>query len=153
MSMNTPKMGLEPVNGADYVDNELFNRNYAKLDALGTCYVTASGTSGEWWYRKWSDGRAECGIDNKVFPNQTKTAWGAMFSTEPMSFGAYPFPFSSRPFASITFNNNDTSNHRSYVSMQATASTTQSPAFTLADPSAGPVGTPSFGIYVTGRVS
>lgn len=150
--MSTQNLDLETINGGNFVDHELFNRNYEKLDPLGRCFVVESGTQGEWWYRKWSDGRAECGIDDKEFADKQKAAWGSMYRTPEMSFGAYPFAFAARPFATVSFNNCANSDHASYVTQHASASTTQSPPFALCDPNPGVVGKPRFGIKVEGRL-
>ena len=63
---STTNLEIEKLNSADYVSVEPINNAFDKLDALGVDYVTESGTSGEWWYRKWKSGRAECGIDQKI---------------------------------------------------------------------------------------
>lgn len=150
--MSTEHLDLESINGADFVDNEAFNRNFDKIDPLGKCYVTEAGTSGEWSYKKYSDGTAECWIDDKAFADMTKSAWGSMYRTPEVSFGAYPFSFSARPYAVVSFNNCTNSDHASYVTQHATASVTQSPPFALCDPNSGTVGAPHFGILVKGRV-
>lgn len=153
--MATKNLDLEGLSGGAFVDKDLFNRNWDKIDPLGACYVVASGMQGEWWYRKWSDGRVDCGIDDKAFPDQVKTPWGntSMYRTGEMTFGAYPFSFASRPYSRVEFNDNTASDHASYVSQHATSSTTQSPAFALCDPNGGTVGQPHFGIFVSGKVA
>lgn len=144
------KMELEPT--SNFVSPNTFNKNFQILDALGIDYIVEKGTSGEWWYRKWNSGRAECGIDDKAFANQDhKTSWGSMYTTNNMSFGAYPFSFASRPFATITFNSDSSGSHKSYISIASTTSTTQAPQFSLVDPNSGTVNSPHFGIYVCGR--
>ena len=82
-------MGLETIDSSDYVSPTPINNNFQKLDALGLDYVVESGRSGEWWYRKWKSGRAECGIDDKNFGTVSITkAWGSLFQSGQMSFGA-----------------------------------------------------------------
>lgn len=147
-------MSLDTINGSDYVSPEIINKNFNKLDALGVDYVVSQGKSGQWWYRKWKSGRAECGVDYKDFGNQTlaPSAWsGNMYATANMSFGAYPFAFSSRPYTSIQYLNDSVmgSYRVSFVASGASTSTTTSPSFYLIDASSGSCH-PFFGIYVCG---
>ncbi|WP_288924167.1 hypothetical protein [uncultured Bifidobacterium sp.] len=150
--MATANLGLESVDPSDYVSPTPFNTNFEKLDALGLDYVTASGKSGEWWYRKWKSGRMECGIDDKNFGNVAHTTgWSGMYISAQLNFGAYPFAFASRPFATITFQSNSGGEHNSYVSYASSTSTTTSPKFVLVDPNSGTANSAHFGIYVCGR--
>lgn len=149
---STTNLGMEIEPTSNFVSPETFNKNFQILDALGVDYIIEKGTSGEWWYRKWKSGRAECGIDDKAFANQDhKSAWGSMYTTAIMSFGAYPFSFASRPFAIISFNSDSSGSHRSYISMESSTSTSQAPRFSLVDPNSGTITAPHFGIYVCGR--
>lgn len=147
-------MNLVTINSSDYVSPDDINDNFDKLDILGLDYVVESGVSGEWWYRKWKSGRAECGIDNKNFGNMSHNiAWNSMWRTPEQSFGAYPFSFSSRPFATIVFNSNSagSTEHYSYIAQGSTSSTTASPKFFLVDPGNTTLTDACFGIYVCGR--
>lgn len=145
-------MGLVNIDSSDYVSPNDINNNFKKLDALGLDYVTASGKSGEWWYRKWKSGRMECGIDDKNFGDVAHTAqWGSMYTSAQLNFGAYPFAFASRPFATISFQSNSGSEHKSYISYVSSTSTTTSPKFMLVDPNSGTANSAHFGIYVCGR--
>lgn len=150
--MITNNLGLESVDPSDYVSPTPFNTNFEKLDALGLDYVTASGKSGEWWYRKWKSGRMECGIDDKNFGsvsiNQT---WGGMYVSGQLNFGAYPFAFASRPFATITFQSSASAKHYGYVSYVSSTSTTTSPKFVLVEVYPETENSAHFGIYVCGR--
>ena len=70
------------------------NYGFTTLSQLRTSlgikdYVTAQGTSGDWYYRKWNSGRAECWQKNGSNANASGT------STQNMSF---PFTFTSSPF-------------------------------------------------------
>lgn len=152
ISSESNNLGLSYINGSDYVSPKPINDNFKILDTLGLDYVVLTGYSGEWWFRKWKSGRAECGIDNKNFgtvPHTTK--WGSMFISADLSFGAYPFAFAVRPFVSISFNNTTGLAHKSYVSVTGTDSTTISPKFSLADPNSNTAENCYFGIYVNGR--
>lgn len=145
-------MGLTNIDPSDYVSPDTINSNFKKLDALGLDYIVESGYSGEWWYRKWKSGRAECGIDYKSFGNVAHTtAWSHLFLSAQLNFGAYPFAFSVRPFATITFESNTGTEHNSYISYVSTNSTTTSPKFVLVDPNSGTANDAHFGIYVCGR--
>lgn len=148
----TDNMGLVSINSSDYVSPTDINNNFKKLDVLGLDYVVESGKSGEWWYRKWKSGRAECGIDDKNFGDVAHTTrWSNVFISAELNFGAYPFSFASRPFVTVTFNSNTGQTHRSYISYVTTTSTTTSPKFNLVDSNSGTATAAHFGIYVVGR--
>lgn len=150
--MITNNLGLESVDPSDYVSPTPFNTNFEKLDALGLDYVTASGKSGEWWYRKWKSGRMECGIDDKNFGNVSiNQTWGGMYVSNQLNFGAYPFAFASRPFATISFQSSATAKHYGYVSYVSSTSTTTSPKFVLVEVYSGTESSAHFGIYACGR--
>ena len=130
-------MGLESIDSSDYVSPTPINNNFAKLDALGRDYVVESGKSGEWWYRKWKSGRAECGIDWKDFGNQKlhmDANLGNAYETTDLSFGAYPFSFTKRPFAHVQWEGDANVTWRgAYAVTRHTTSTTQSPSFFIVD--------------------
>lgn len=151
---STKNLGLDIINAADYISPEVINKNFGKVDAIGKDYIVDQGTSGEWWYRKWKSGRAECGIDYKDFGDQTldELAWSSFYGTSNMSFGAYPFAFSKRPYTSIHFLYDTIlgSGRLAFVIEGSTQSTTMSPNFFLADASSGTCH-PFFGIFVTGH--
>lgn len=148
----TTNLAMSIIDPSEYVDPRKINNNFGILDKLGKDYLTESGYSGEWWYRKYNSGRLECGIDNKSFGDlDHKANWGAVFSSNDKSFGAYPFQFSSRPATFISFNANDGTSHRSYVAVVGTNSTSMSPAFALIDPNSGTANNAQFGILAVGR--
>lgn len=130
-------MGLESIDSSDYVSPTPINNNFAKLDALGLDYVVESGKSGEWWYRKWKSGRAECGVDWKDFGNQKlhmDVNLGNAYETPDLSFGAYPFSFAKRPFAHVQWEGDANVTWRgAYAVTRHTNSTTQSPSFFVVD--------------------
>lgn len=145
-------LGLSYINGSDYVSPTPINNNFRKLDNLGLDYIVLSGYSGEWWFRKWKSGRAECGIDSKAFGNVAHTiAWANWFISADLSFGAFPFAFAAPPFVSISFNGSSDGHHRSYISYRGANSTTMSPAFNIVDPRSDTATNAHFGIYVCGR--
>lgn len=145
-------MGLVNIDPSDYVSPDTINNNFKKLDALGLDYIVESGYSGQWWYRKWKSGRAECGIDSKNFGNVSHTiAYANWFISADLSFGAFPFAFSAPPFVAISFNGSSDGHHRSYISYRGANSTTTSPAFNIVDPKSDKATNAYFGIYVCGR--
>lgn len=146
----TENLSMTVINSSDYVSPDPINNNFAILDKLGLDYVTETGTSGEWWYRKWKSGRAECGIDDKSFGDVAHTTpWGGMYTSGSLTFGAYPFSFASTPHTVITFHG--ATGHYSYVGTGPGTSTTLSPSFYLIDPFSGTASNSHFGIYVCGR--
>jgi hypothetical protein len=153
--MATTNLGLETINSSDYISPDPINNNMAKLDKLGVDYVVERGTSGEWWYRKWNSGRAECGIDNKQFGSSSLSAIGGSgttgYGSSQYTFGAYPFNFASRPFTIISFQGDKQwSGRGSYISMGHSTSTSVSPNFFVVDFNPGTI-EPMAGIYVSGR--
>ena len=148
----TTNLGLAKINASDYISPEPINAAFDILDRLGVDYVVEQGKSGEWWYRKWNSGRAECGIDNKNFGDMAHTRkWGGMFVSTQKSFGNYPFAFASRPFTVISFQSTTTGTYSSYVAQSNTQSVTEAPKFYLVDPNSGTALGATFGIYVCGR--
>lgn len=147
-------MGLDTINSSDYITPTPINQNFQKLDALGLDYITEQGKSGEWWYRKWKSGRAECGIDFKQFGETTLTQrqdYGNFWQTTVLSFGAYPFSFAARPYTSISFEGDaNYSTRASFTVARHSTSTTMSPSFFIMDMSSEKM-KPMCGIYVTGR--
>ena len=129
---NTTHLQLQKINSSDFVSPEPINNNMDKLDALGIDYIVQQGTSGEWWYRKWKSGRAECGIDNKNFGSAVLRPWGNIFSSyDAFSFGAYPFAFKSAPFVSISPSSTNNEAFYGIASANSTSPTTLSPYFDL----------------------
>ena len=150
--MITNNLGLESVDPSDYVSPTPFNANFEKLDALGLDYVTASGKSGEWWYRKWKSGRMECGIDDKNFGSLSITQpWGGMYVSQSLDFGAYPFAFASRPFTTIVFQSSSGGKHYGYVSYVSSTSMAAPPKFVLVEVHSGTENSVHFGIYACGK--
>lgn len=61
-------------------------------------YVTAQGTSGEWYYRKWNSGRAECYWYGWITPSVSASA-GKLLNKVYMYAKSYPFTFAATPTA------------------------------------------------------
>lgn len=155
--MATTHLSLESIDPSDYVSPDTINNNFAKVDSLGVDYVVESGYSGEWWYRKWKSGRAECGIDDKRFNSMSRNdEWGintGLYRTSPLSFGAYPFSFKTRPFVVISQNSADPAGGPlgGFVFYDTNTSVTSSPTFRSVDSQKNVLANPHFGIYVVGR--
>ena len=149
----TTNLEIEKLNSADYVSVDPINNALDKLDKLGVDYVTESGTSGEWWYRKWKSGRAECGIDDKGFNDVAHTdEWrNGFFCSKALTFGNYPITFKSRPFTSINFNS--ATGHTSFLVNVTSTSTTVAQSVKLVDPNSGTATAVHLGIYVCGKTN
>lgn len=152
-------MNLTQINSSDYVTPEPINRNFEKLDVLGLDYVVESGNSGEWWFRKWKSGRCECGVDKKQWGNlsyREGSVHKTFYFSSDLSFGAFPFSFSSAPFVQITYMgdlNFVQGNTAPIVIIQNSASTTMSPNFQLMDFIPRTDMAPALGIHVVGQYS
>lgn len=152
---STTNMGIELIDSSDYISPDPINTGFTKLDALGVDYVVEKGTSGEWWYRKWNSGRAECGIDTKTFSTCTSVTWASGWGLAgPFTFGAFPFAFKSAPMTLIQFRYESGSSSGALIHIHAnsgTAPLTTSPKFSLADAAHPRTYTnPVCGIYVNG---
>lgn len=152
----TTNMGIELIDGSDYISPDPINNGFTKLDALGVDYIVETGTNGEWWYRKWNSGRAECGIDSKRFDTGTSHDWASnWYLYGPLSWGTYPFAFASAPMATVIFRYEDNGATGALIHMHAmdggSSMLTTAPKFSLADPVQKEYKNPVCGIYVTGR--
>lgn len=154
---NTTNMNIELINSSDYVDPSAINNGFEKLDALGIDYVTESGTSGEWWYRKWKSGRAECGIDSHTFPNSNMNSWySGWYLTDHYSFPAFPFAFAAVPHSTIMFLHEDGGRMGGFIHIRGALTDgtflTNPPRFSIADPlGTGTYTNPKCSIFTTGR--
>lgn len=150
----TTNLGMTVINSSDYISPDPINDNFEIVDQLGVDYVTSSGTSGNWWFRKWNSGRAECGIDYLSFGTVSITSEYAenMFkNATDLKFGAYPFTFSSVPFV-VIYPHYFTHGSSVIVKPNSSSSVSQSPTFTvICEDSCS--GTLYCGIYVCGKVS
>lgn len=156
--MASNNMGLATINSSDYVSPDVINQNFAKLDVLGLDYITEEGTSGEWWYRKWKSGRAECGIDTKQYDtmdlHEGLGNHNQFYFSNQLNLGAYPFAFANRPFCQVVYEGDSAHGETDItfpmLGMHHSTSTTQSPNFWLMDfmPKTGMK--PMFGCIVFG---
>lgn len=156
MASTTENLGLKLTTGSDLVDPVTdFSDNFKKLDKLGADYVIEQGQSGEWWYRKWNSGRAECGIDSHTFADFTTGPWGPIYNHFGMTFPAYPFAFSKAPFVTIMYRY-ETNNYGGIIHISPAGSNdqrllTNPPQFGVVD-AVGPhtYKNSKFGIFATG---
>lgn len=140
---STPNLQLTLLEGASVVDFGQLNSWVNVLDRLGVEYVTdkGSGGKGTWWYRKWSSGRAECGVDayplDYTLPIDHDDIWPPLKTNAARLpvFGNYPINFAERPYANICFNN-CTSKASMIIIQSTTSSATQAPEFIVAGASA-----------------
>jgi len=154
--MPSKNLGLKnDIDPSDYLDPGVFNANANLIDTLGFDYIVEGGYNGEWWFRKWKSGRAECGIDSKQFGQVSLHGWGTsesgLYATSQFNFGAYPITFSKRPHTNIMFEQDSSNAFRgSMVVMFNNNSTTASPSFEIVDP-LNVVMKPLCSIFVAGR--
>lgn len=153
---STTNLGIEKLNSSDYVSVDPINNAFDKLDALGADYVIESGTSDDWWYRKWKSGRAECGVDSKAFAEVKLTGWGSLYISQAYTFGAFPteLAFVTKPYVGIMYLNSTSGAAGGLIHVRAQASSaalTSSPSFSVVDAEQVIYGVPSFGCFVSGR--
>lgn len=147
----TTNLQLQKINNSDFVSPDPINNNMDIIDALGVDYIVEQGKTGEWWYRKWKSGRAECGIDNKSFGSATLEAWGNIYSTyNGFSFGAYPFAFKTAPFVTVTRSPSGAGAYFGIVTGDVSSPTTLSPQVDLWRSSKVDISNVVLSIYVTG---
>lgn len=151
---NTDKLGMTLIQGSDVVDYNTLNNNFQILDKLGVDYVIENGTKGEWWYRKWNSGRAECGVDARNFGNVGFEGWTyqGFHITTLVTFGNYPFTFSTVPNTIVTFKSPDSGTPGFIIFAHANSDAYTHPSFRYATPSeTNSLTNAIFGTYVTGR--
>lgn len=135
--MTTTNLGLPTLDGGDYISVDPFNTAFEALDKLGVDYVTESGTSGEWWWRKWKSGRAECGIDYKEFSQVKMVKWYAnLFATEGVfEIGNYPIQFKQAPGCFAEFIADKAwSDRKAFIIKTSNGTATRAPGIRMVDP-------------------
>lgn len=160
---NGQNLGLTMIQGSDLVDPQTINNNFIKVDDALVDYVVEKGDVGNWWYRKWNSGRAECGVESKTFASfgaKNMHLWGTVggqnvYSTGAMTFGPYPFTFVSRPHVMI--NHQDETGFGkglmgyTKIGSSGNPGTAQSPQFAYMSLDSTQLGNSYFSIYVVGR--
>lgn len=67
-------------------------------------YITAEGDSGDWHYRKWNNGWAECWATiNKSSVPMTQQ-WGGVYESTSAYYFTYPFTFAEKPWWVVSAN-------------------------------------------------
>lgn len=87
-------INFKTINSSDYVSPNVINSNFQLVDPLGYDYVTSQGTSGNWGFRKWKSGIAECWC---YVEHEATTSTGNLHSQVSL-----PFNFKSAPVATVS---------------------------------------------------
>ena len=165
MSSRTANLNLLKFEGSDTVNYNDFNGNFDIIDKMGVDYVTQKGTKGEWWYRVWRSGRAECGVDNLRVGNSGMSAWestrnnvktftGFYISNAEFSFGNYPVSFVAPPYRTFSLNYIDNhSNIHGWIIQQSTPGQTTSPRYKVVSTFSDDFNGIQVGVFCTGRTS
>lgn len=66
-------------------------------------YIVEQGSSGNWTYRKWSNGDAECWASATVSGMACTTTVGNWYRTGNITISNYPFTFTANPNLQMTF--------------------------------------------------
>lgn len=159
MADTTTNLNISLIQSSDYISPDPINTAFKTLDALGVDYITERGTKGDWWYRKWKSGRAECGIDKYTGATKTSVLWQEgshmYICGEYSAPSAFPVTFSTPPMTVVMYRGESGSGPQGGIihihSRTGTDAYTLAPKFSIVD-AAGPhtYTTPIFGIYVTG---
>ncbi|MBR4016931.1 MAG: hypothetical protein IKK11_03865 [Oscillospiraceae bacterium] len=120
-----------------YRGDKRYVRQLHTEDASGIWYITEwqslsayeEGKSGDWTYRKWADGTAECWAKRKVTVAAT-SAWGSAIYHGAVSALSFPFSFSEAPMCQITSEFGDSA-HSCFVVSNGAATTAQAPSVLL----------------------
>ena len=89
----SPNLNLVEIQSSDYVSPKDIDDNFKTIDKLGLDYITDQGVSGNWTYRKWKSGFAECWARHDF---AATTASGHL-----QSGVRFPFSFSSSPVVTM----------------------------------------------------
>lgn len=77
------------------------NKGISMSNGIVSDFVIEQAQAGQWYYRKWYSGRAECWCRRNVDVN-INTAWGSALYYGVASTINYPFTFVERPICQIT---------------------------------------------------
>lgn len=152
----TANLNLRTFNGSDVVDYNQINDNYTIIDRLGKDYVTDSGTSGRWWYRKWKSGRGECGIDNILLQNNQNAtfSWdwgGGLVRSQDFSVdNSYPLSFSSKPYVNVVLSYLTTAEPGIVLQYGISGNERRPPSFFLVRPNKNQLNSCQWSIYCCG---
>lgn len=92
MATKTTNLGMTKFDGGDYIDYNKINEAFDILDKLGVDYVTSSGTTNQWTWRKYKSGVAECWgkLDQGVVEPVGSPYWKNFGITFPFTFSEIP---------------------------------------------------------------
>lgn len=101
-------------------------------------YIVEQGTSGNWYYRKWNSGKAEC-YANIGYSTTINTVWGSCYVSSVKTGAGYPFTFFDEPIINITVRF-DSANAWPVFTLPATDAVLKSnlPDYYLVSPNAQP---------------
>lgn len=153
--MPTSHLNLDLIDPDDMVSVDPLNNNFNKIDAQLADAVIERGASGDWWYRKYRNGRYECGIEFKWFDKSNLTNVANAYGiSKQYDFGPYPITFVGRPYCNITFEDENGGNYAhcyGWIMMDKSCHRSRTPWFKVAiDRGKAPI-KPACGIHVIGR--
>ena len=90
------KINKDLIETSEKIKTEIENELTQVDEKLSVDYIVEEGTSGNWSYRKWNSGIAECwGKHN--FTDTTSKAWGSLYRFQNPIIINYPFEFKEIP--------------------------------------------------------
>lgn len=95
--------------------------------ATGADYVTEQGTSGNWQYRKWNSGVAECWCSLRILNKAANLSFGTWYCTSTSSAGYYPVIFADVPNLQISFDSAATAFYGIAITKGTSYSTLKAP--------------------------
>ncbi len=133
--MPTSHLDLDLIDPDDMVSVDPLNNNFTKIDAANADSIIERGASGDWWYRKYRNGRYECGIEfkwldkKKIEMYKDPIGWSQEYSLP-----AYPITFVGRPYCNIVYldeNGGSYAKLHAWVAMNKQISRTNPPTFRI----------------------
>lgn len=152
--MATSHVGLELINPDDLVSVDPLNTNFNKIDEQLADSIVERGASGDWWYRKYRNGRYECGIEFKWMNKSNLTYVDNFGWSDSYSLPAYPITFVGRPYCNIVFLDENGGNYaavQAIIAMNKQISRTNPPAFRIGFLHASKPVKPAVGCHVIGH--
>lgn len=152
--MATKNVALDLINADDLVSVDPLNTNFNKIDEQLADGVIERGMSGEWWYRKWRNGRYECGIEFKWLNKSNLTTVDNFGWTNGYSLPAYPITFVGRPYCNVIYMDENGGNYaavQAIVAMNKQISRSNPPTFRIGFLHASKPVKPAIGCHVIGR--
>ena len=148
--MATDNLNLAIIGTDEYISPQPFNDNFTKLDELGVDYITETGTTSDWFYRKYKSGRAEAWAVKTMTNVSCTSQWGSLYRSEEIGTTAFPFQFSAPPHVNVAWST--TSNDIAFAVAWRGASESQTGSFLLLRGTSGNT-SGRLSIYVSGMVS